>query len=201
MFPDKSSFSQMNDEELVLLAQSGNSDAEAYLIERFKSSAEKSAGVYLARYSSYCSLGLLDKDDLYQEGLLGLLSAIYSFRSDRSTAFRTYASVCIANQIKLAIRDANSKKNVPFGNLVSIDDAVIASPETAEDSFISNESYKALNDFLGKELSGLELSVIRLFLQDMSYKDISEKLEISVKSVDNAIQRIRAKFKEYIDRS
>ena len=197
----KSRFSQMNDEELVRMAQAGEPDAEACLLERFKDSAQRTAGVFYSKYSSSCSLGLLDTDDLYQEGLLGLLSAIYSYRDDKSTSFRTYSSVCISNQIKLAIRNANSKRNVPFGNLLSIDETVIASPESVEDLFISNETQEAMNEFLKNELSELELSVVRLFLHDMSYKDIAEKLGISVKSVDNAVQRIRSKIKGHLDRS
>ncbi len=201
MLSDKSSFSQMNDEELVHKAQTGDSSAEAFLLERFKDTAGRTACIFYSKYTSYCTLGLLDRDDLYQEGLIGLLSAIYSYKQNKGTAFRTYASVCICNRIKLAIRNANSKRNVPFGNLVPIDEAVIASPESAEDSFILNETEQALNDFISSELSELELSVVRLFLQDMSYKDISERLQISQKSVDNAIQRIRTKLKEHISRS
>ena len=189
----------MNDEELVKAAQTGNLPAESCLIDRFKDTAEKTAGVLHSKYSSYCTLGLLDKDDLYQEGLLGLLSAIYSFRSDRNTSFRTYASVCISNKILFAIRTANSKKNVPFGNLLSIEDTVIPATESVEDYFISNETLEDLDSFMNNELSPLELSVVRLFLQDMTYKDISEKLEITTKSVDNAIQRIRTKLKEFLD--
>ena len=199
MLSDKSRFSKMNDEELVKAAQTGNLPAESCLIDRFKDTAEKTAGVLHSKYSSYCTLGLLDKDDLYQEGLLGLLSAIYSFRSDRNTSFRTYASVCISNKILFAIRTANSKKNVPFGNLLSIEDTVIPATESVEDYFISNETLEDLDSFMNNELSPLELSVVRLFLQDMTYKDISEKLEITTKSVDNAIQRIRTKLKEFLD--
>ena len=199
MLSDKNSFSKMNDEELVAAAQTGNLPAEACLLERFKDAAKKTAGVLHSKNSSLCTLGLLDKDDLYQEGLIGLLSAIYSFRSDKNTSFRTYASVCISNNIMFAIRTANSKKNVPFGNLLSIEEAVIPATESVEDSFISNENLEDLYSFINRELSPLELSVVRLFLQDKSYKEISEKLGISAKSVDNAIQRIRTKLKEFLD--
>lgn len=196
-------FPSMTDEELVFLAQSDRTNAESLLLDRFKSQAEKTAQIFYAKYQQYCTLGLLDKDDLYQEGLLGLLSAIYSYRSDKNTSFRTYASVCISNQIKAAIKSANSKKNLPFGSLLSIDDTVIPATESVEDSFIFNETEEVLNSFLNKELSSLELSVVRLFLQDMSYRDISDKLGIPVKSVDNAIQRIRGKLREFLtnDRS
>lgn len=198
MFSHSDGFSSMTDEELVFLAQSGNSPAETFLLDKFKAQAEKTASVFYGKYQHYCTLGLLDKDDLYQEGLLGLLSAVYSYRPDRNTVFRTYASVCISNQIKAAIKSANSKKNLPFGSLLSIDDTAIPATESVEDLFIFNETEEVLNSFLTKELSALELSVIRLFLQDMSYKDISEKLDIPVKSVDNAIQRIRGKLKEFL---
>lgn len=199
MFSHTNGFECVTDEELVRLAQSGDTSAETCLLDRFKISAEKTASVFFSKYQQYCTLGLLDKDDLYQEGLLGLLSAIYSYLPDKNASFRTYASVCISNQIKSAIKSANSKKNVPFGSLLSIEDTVIPATESVEDSFIFNETEEVLNSFLNKELSVLELSVVRLFLQDMSYKEISEKLLIPVKSVDNAIQRIRGKLREFLD--
>ena len=102
------------------------------------------------------------------------------------------------NQIKAAIKSANSKKNLPFGSLLSIDDTTVPATESVEDLFIFNETQEVLNSFLSEELSPLELSVIRLFLQDMSYKDISENLGVPVKSVDNAIQRIRGKLREFL---
>ena len=203
MFSHSDGFLEKTDEELVFLAQSDNTPAETFLLDKFKIQAEKTAAIFYSKHQQLCSLGLLDKDDLYQEGLLGLLSAIYSYRADKNTAFRTYASVCISNQIKAAIKSANSKKNLPFGSLLSIDDTTVPVTESVEDLFIFNETREVLNSFLSEELSALELSVIRLFLQDMSYKDISEKLSIPVKSVDNAIQRIRGKLREFLtsDRS
>ncbi len=199
MFSYTSDLLRSTDEELVKLAQSGETTAETCLLDRFKEYTEKTASVFFSKFAAYCALGLLDKDDLYQEGLLGLLSAIYSYRPEKKASFRTYAAVCIGNQIKAAIKASNSKKNVPFGNLLSIDETVIPATQSVEDSFISNETEEALNCFLQKELSALELSVIRLFLQDMSYKEISLKLGISQKSVDNAIQRIRFKLKGFLD--
>lgn len=203
MFSHTNGFLQMTDEELVRLAQSGNTPAESCLLERFKASAEITASVFFSKYQSYCTAGILEKDDLYQEGLLGLLSAIYSYLPEKNTSFRTYASVCVSNRIKASIKSANSKKNLPFGSLLSIDDTIIPATESVEDIFIFNETEEALDSFLNKELSPLEFSVIRLFLQDKSYKDISESLNISVKSVDNAIQRIRGKLRDFLisDRS
>ena len=199
MFSHSNDFSQHTDEELVGLAQSGETTAESLILDRFKNQTDRTACVFYSRYQAFCTSGLLDKDDLYQEGLLGLLSAIYSYKTDKNTSFRTYASVCIANQIKAAIKSANSKKNLPFGNLLSLEDTVIPATESVEEEFISNETEEVLNSFLHEELSSLELSVVRLFLQDLPYKDISERLGISPKSVDNAIQRIRAKLKEFLD--
>ncbi len=199
MFSDANVFLQMTDEEIVALAQSGNTPAETCLLERFKASAEITASVFYSKYQSYCTAGILEKDDLYQEGLLGLLSAIYSYLPEKNTSFRTYASVCISNRIRASIKSSNSKKNLPFGSLLSIDDSIVPSTESVEDLFIFNETEEALDNFINKELSSLELSVIRLFLQDESYKDISVKLDISVKSVDNAIQRIRGKLREFLN--
>ncbi len=203
MFSQTNGFLQMTDEELVQLAQSGNTSAETCLLERFRSSVQATASVFFSKCRSLCESGILEKDDLYQEGLLGLLSAVYSYIPGKNAAFRTYASVCISNRIKAAIKSANSKKNLPFGSLLSIDDTSIPATESVEDTFIFNETEEALESFINNELSPLELSVIRLFLRDKSYKDISESLNISVKSVDNAIQRIRGKLRDFLssDRS
>ncbi len=78
MFSHSDGFSSMTDEELVFLAQSGDTPAETFILDKFKTQAEKTASVFYGKYQQYCTLGLLDKDDLYQEGLLGLLSAVYS---------------------------------------------------------------------------------------------------------------------------
>ncbi len=199
MRPDSADFSHLTDEELVKTSQSGNEKAEALIFERYKGDVTVAAKSYFLKFSGYCLQGLLDYDDIHQEALLGLLSAIYSFREDKKVTFRTYASKCISNAIKAAIKSATSKKNSPAVNKVPLDEIEIPSPVTVEDSLIDDENEENLNTFLHTELSSLEYSVLRLFLSELSYKSIAESLGVSEKSVDNAIQRIRGKINRFLN--
>lgn len=201
MISDTSDFSRSKDEELVKLAQSGDTQAETLIFERYKKEVISTAKFYFSKFSAYCLSGLLDFDDIHQEGLLGLLSAIYSFRPEKNVTFRTYSAKCISNAIKAAVKAASSKKNTPVGNVVPLDDIDIPAPGSVEDSLIDDEDTEMLNRFLQTELSALEYSVLRLFLKECSYKNISETLEISEKSVDNAIQRIRGKISRFLDKN
>ncbi len=201
MLSDTSTFSKLTDEDLVKLSRDGNQNAETVIFERYKKSVRSTAEFYHSRYSAFCLLGLLDIDDIYQEGLLGLLSAIYSFRPEKNVTFRTYSAKCISNSIKAALKTATSKKNIPVGTAVPLDDIEIPSPVSVVDSLIDDEDTQALNRFLQTELSALEHSVLRLFLAEYSYRQISEALGIAEKSVDNAIQRIRGKINRFLDKN
>lgn len=187
------------DEVLVKLAQSGVLKAEKLLIERYRETVKITAAALASSFAAYCALASLEFDDLFQEGLLGLLSAIYSFRDDKNTAFRTFASKCISNNIKTAIRSATREKNTPKGGVVSLNDIDIPSVTSLEDSIISREGASGINTFLKTELSELEFSVIRLYLADNSYREIARKLSVSEKTVDNAIQRIRGKLSKFLN--
>lgn len=200
MRPDSAVFSHLTDEELVKIAQSGDEKAETLIFERYKNDVTGASKHYFLKFSNYCLQGLLDYDDIHQEGLLGLLSAIYSFCEEKNVSFRTYSSKCISNAIKAAVKTASSKKNSPVGNKIPLDEIDIPAPTTVEESLIDVEDEENLNRFLQTELSTLEYSVLRLFLSEYSYKKISETLNISEKSVDNAIQRIRGKINRFLDK-
>lgn len=198
MFSDSDIFSSLTDEELVKLAQNGDTAAESYIFSRYKTDVSSTAKYYFSKFSAFCLTGLLEYDDIHQEGLLGLLSAIYSFKEEKNVTFRTFSAKCISNAIKAAVKTATSKKNNPVENIISLDDIYIPAPGSVEDSIIDDEDTAELNSFLITELSALEHSVLRLFLSEFSYKKISETLNISEKSVDNAIQRIRGKIGRFL---
>lgn len=198
MFSDPDIFSRLSDEELVRLAQNGDTAAESFIFTRYKSNVIATAKYYFSKFSAFCLTGLLEYDDLHQEGLLGLWSAIYSFKEEKKVTFRTYSAKCISNAIKAAVKTATSKKNNPVENIIPLDDIYIPAPGSVEDSIIDDEDTEELNGFLKSELSAFEHSVLRLFLSEFSYKKISEDLDVSEKSVDNAIQRIRGKIGRFL---
>lgn len=192
-------FYQSTDEVLVKHAQSGMINAERCIFERYRETVKITAAAFTSNFATYCALAALEFDDLFQEGLLGLLSAIYSFREEKKVSFRTFASKCISNSIRTVIKNSTAKKRAPVGGLLSLSDIDITVNFSPEDKIISEEETAVLYDFLSNGLSALELSVIRLHLAGASYKDISERLEISEKAVDNALQRIRGKLGRFLN--
>ncbi|MBR3768048.1 MAG: sigma-70 family RNA polymerase sigma factor [Clostridia bacterium] len=192
-------FTQSTDEVLVKLAQAGVIKAENCIFERYRKTVEINAATFISNFATYCAMASLEFDDLFQEGLLGLLSAIYSFHEEKNVTFRTFAAKCISNSIRSVIKASTRKKNTPSGGVISLNDIDIPTMTSLEDKIISAEGTAILYDFLQTELSALELSVIRLYLAGISYRDISEKLGIAEKSVDNAIQRIRGKLSRFLN--
>lgn len=178
-------FKNMTDEELAAIS-SDNSTAVSELVSRYAKLIWIKANI-MANSAS-------DAEDLAQEGLLGLLNAISKFDSERRVKFSTFAEVCISNRMR-TILDRN--RNVPVvetdGSDISNDEAVL--PDTPESIFIEKEHLSQLYNEIISLLSNREWKIFTLFLQGLSYKNIAEKLNISEKSVDNAIQRIRRKLK------
>lgn len=138
----------------------------------------------------------LEKDDLVQEGLIGLLAAIRSYNDERGASFKTYAAICIENSIQTALRKFNRQKDVPKENVIPYEEYIKtqSSAISAEDTYLAAESVSALTDFLEKELSPLENEVLRLHIIGCSYSEIAQKLHKTQKAVDNALQRIRRKL-------
>ncbi len=138
----------------------------------------------------------LEKDDLIQEGMIGLLAAIKSFNPEKGTKFTTYASRCIDNSIRSALKKFTRIKDIPQENIVALEDDVIDAYYglSAEDEYLAKESVAALSDVLYEGLSSFENEVLRLHIVGCSYTEIASKLGKNVKAVDNAIQRIRKKL-------
>ena len=182
----------MNDNELVECAKSGNSVALQVLIERYSDKI-------LQKAKSFKSLIGIENDDLYQEGMMGFVSAVYSFDEFRNVLFSTYASTLSIRKMLSAIRKMNSTANLPLQSYVSIEEekdllSVIPSPE---ETLLSAESASEIKSYVEENFSKKEKKVFKLSVLGMSYSQIAEILDCTEKSVDNTIQRIRRKLRSF----
>ncbi len=198
-FQISDNFSTMGDEEIITLIKSDNKEALDYLLNKYKEL------VYM-KVSKYFIIGA-EKDDIFQEGMIGLYKAIQSFKEDKHNQFKTFANMCIERQLITAIKTSNRQKHMPLNSYLSLnmsayddeDDKTlldILNNKTVEDpleTITKKEYYKRVEDTIDKSLSDFEKQVLRKFLKGDSYVKIAEELSSPVKSVDNAIQRIRKK--------
>ena len=175
---------------LVSLAKSGDSNA---LTELIKSYSEK----VLQKSLSFKKISGIENEDLYQEGMLGLISAVYTFDETKGVLFSTYAMTLITRKMLSALRVANKKNSLPMEAYVSIDEKVdiCSDSPTPEDILIYNEEIDSILSFVNNNLSKTEKKVFRLNLLGLSYNEIADILDCSEKSVDNALQRIRKKIR------
>ena len=177
---EKAKLSGLNDEQLVFLSQSGNVDAYNVLADRMRSFA-----LYFASVYDFSGRHL---EDLAQEGMFGLMSAVKTYSQNKNAAFRTYACVCIRNAVK------NAVGGLKYADLPS--QAVAESfGLNPEDELIREETIERLYGFINKQLSDFERSVILLYLEGRTYREISLALSKSEKAVDNALTRVRRKLK------
>ncbi|MDQ0430796.1 RNA polymerase sporulation-specific sigma factor [Planomicrobium stackebrandtii] len=197
-------FTDMTDEELVSLVHSGNTEALDFLITKFRPFVRMKA-------RSYFLIGA-DKEDIIQEGMIGLYKAIRDFRSDKLSSFRAFAELCIIRQIITAIKTATRQKHIPLNSYVSLDKPIYDEEsdrtlmdvlagngvDDPEDLIIHNEEFQYMEEKMGEVLSELEREVLALYLDGQSYQEISEKLERHVKSIDNALQRVKRKLERHL---
>lgn len=194
-------YGAMTDEELAVLAQGGDAEAERVLVGRVMPLVER-------RSFPYFMIGA-DNDDLVQEGSIGLCSAIRDFDPARGVGFRAYADVCITNNVFAAIKRAARKKHNPLNESLSLDKPIdesdkdsetfgerltIPSAVNPEELAIKHEREKSFTRRLTARLTELEMDVLTRTLNGMSYKRIAEELARSPKAVDNALQRVRKKL-------
>ncbi len=187
----------LNDEELSLKAQSGDEEALNTILINYKSLVNK-----LAR--SYFLLGG-DMEDIVQEGMIGLYKAIMHFSPQKNASFKTFASTCIKHQIQNAVKVASSEKNKVLSTALSIADG----PELEEDNLgfelfselpspdekiLEKETVEEIKEFMSKTLSQLEVKILSLYLKGYSYNEIAEIANISKKSIDNGLSRIKSKL-------
>ncbi len=198
----------MTDEELIRLIRNKDNDALNFLINKYKELAYMKA-------SKYFIIGA-EKDDIFQEGMIGLYKAILSFKEDKHNSFKTFANMCIERQLITAIKTSNRQKHMPLNSYLSLNTSSYEEDEESEktlleilnnkmaedplDTITKKEYYSNVESMIDKSLSDFEKRVLKKFIKGESYTKIAEELEAPVKSVDNAIQRIRKKaFKNIID--
>ncbi len=196
----ESDFKLMPDEDVVLLAQKGNQSAVEYILEKYKSLVK-------ARVRAYFLVGA-DREDLLQEGMIGLFKAIRDFSVEKQANFAAFAELCATRQIVTAIKTATRQKHTPLNNYVSLNRPSYAddSEHTLLDSIsytaisdpeqivINEESYNTTSEKIAENLSAFEKSVLAEYLQGKSYSEIANAQKRSVKSIDNALQRIKKKI-------
>ncbi len=191
----------LKDEELISLSRAGNHSAEEALILRYTS--------YVRSFARPYFLAGGDSEDLIQEGMIGVIKAISEFDAENPASFKTFATMCIRNRIYSAIRHSMRDKNRPLNNYVSLggeDDesvAVMSSDKMVDpaERIIGEESYRELLAAVSELLSGFEKKVLSLYLEGLSYAEISENVSKPQKSVDNAVTRIRRKFAGYLEKN
>lgn len=198
-------FCNMVDEQVVELASAGNMDAQEYLINKYKNFVR-------AKARTYFLLGG-DKEDLIQEGMIGMYKAIRDFRSDKLSSFRAFAELCITRQIITAIKTATRQKHIPLNSYVSLNkpiydedsdrtllDIISGNKITdPEELIISREEFDNIEEKMGEILSSLEWKVLMYYLEGKSYQEIAADLNRHVKSIDNALQRVKRKLEKYLE--
>jgi RNA polymerase sporulation-specific sigma factor len=183
----------LSDEELAGLAAHGDDRAMSELIARMEPFAKAKA----ARFPSLP----IGEEDLLQEGMLGFLNAVRTFRPEKGASFRSYAAVCIQNSILSAVRGLLTRKSAPNRHAVPYEDDVLQSLAGTQsnplDEISARERERRLEAFIGENLSKKEKEVLAQRLAGKSQSAIANALGISPKSADNALQRIRRKLKNY----
>ena len=181
----------IDDNILVSRAKSGNAEALTTLLEKY---SEK----IMQKSLTFKNLNGLESDDLYQEGMIGFVAAVYSFDERLGVQFSTYANTIAVRKMLSAIRKANNKSNIPLQYYVSLEDEedLLSHLPTPEETVMFNEELDLINNFIENNLSKSEKKVFRLNVAGLSYSEIAEILECDEKFVDNALQRIRRKLRK-----
>lgn len=196
---NNSNLTQKTDEELIKIIQDGDRNALNYLLDRYKDLVNMKIGKYFI-------VGA-EKEDIFQEGMIGLYKAVKSFNGDKHSSFKSFANMCIERQLITAIKTSNRQKHMPLNSYLSLNTSAYNQEDSEDlmevfnshtmedplDTITKKEYYKFVEDSIDKNLSTFEKQVLQRFINGESYIDIAQKLDSSVKSVDNAIQRIRKK--------
>ncbi|AZN38443.1 MULTISPECIES: RNA polymerase sporulation sigma factor SigH [Paenibacillus] len=193
------------DEDIVETVREGDSEALEYLINKYKNFVR-------AKARSYFLIGA-DREDIVQEGMIGLYKAIRDFKGDKLASFKAFAELCITRQIITAIKTATRQKHIPLNSYVSLDKPIydedsdrtlldvicgtrVSDPE---ELIINQEEFIGLEDKMSEILSDLERKVLMLYLDGRSYQEIAVDLDRHVKSIDNALQRVKRKLERYLE--
>ena len=190
------------DEEVVDEAKKGNSRAQEYLISKYENFVK-------AKAKSYFLIGA-DKEDIYQEGMIGLYKAIRDFKADKLTSFKAFAELCVTRQIITAIKTATRQKHIPLNTYISLNKPIYEEESDRtlidviselkitdpEELLIGKEQIKHIEGEMAKVLSDLEMEVLQSYLDGKSYQEIACDLDRQAKSIDNALQRVKRKLEK-----
>ncbi len=198
-------YPEMLDEDLVEAAKAGDDRASEFLIHKYRNFVRVKAKAYFL-------IGA-DREDIIQEGMIGLYKAIRDFRRDKLSSFRAFAELCITRQIITAIKTATRQKHIPLNSYVSLnkpiydDDSdrtlldVIGGLKVAdpEELVINRETSARMRQRIRQNLSELEHRVLNLYLDGKSYQEMANELQRHVKSIDNALQRVKRKLEKNLE--
>ncbi|CUA81162.1 RNA polymerase sporulation sigma factor SigH [Anoxybacillus suryakundensis] len=201
----QSRYEQLEDEMIVELVHQGDSEALDYLIHKYKNFVR-------AKARSYFLVGA-DREDIVQEGMIGLYKAIRDFKEDKQSSFKAFAELCITRQMITAIKMATRQKHIPLNCYVSLDKPIYEDDSARtlmdvlsgtkitnpEELIINREEFDHMEEKMTELLSDLERKVLLLYLEGRSYQEISEELNRHVKSIDNALQRVKRKLEKYVE--
>jgi len=197
-------FSDMLDEEVIILAKQGEIKAQEYLISKYENFVK-------AKAKSYFLIGA-DREDIYQEGMIGLFKAMRDFKADKLSSFKAFAELCVTRQIITAIKTATRQKHIPLNTYVSLNKPIYdeesdrtlldilseAKVSDPEELIINREELKNMHSEIGGVLSNLEMEVLMSYLDGKSYQEIACDLDRHAKSIDNALQRVKRKLEKCI---
>ena len=197
--------SQQDEYDIVLKASKGDKISLEYIIKKYKNFVK-------AKAKSYFLIGA-DKEDIIQEGLIGLYKAVRDFDASKTNSFKGFADICITRQIITAIKTATRQKHIPLNSYISLNkpvydeesertllDIIATSIVTdPEELIISKEELKHIESKMNELLSDLELQVVEYYLNGKSYQYIADKLKRDVKSIDNALQRVKRKLEKHLE--
>lgn len=194
-----------SDEQLVELVHNGNGEALDFVIHKYRNFVR-------AKARSYFLIGA-DKEDIVQEGMIGLYKAVRDYKGDKLSTFRAFAELCITRQIITAIKTATRQKHIPLNSYVSLDKPIYdeesdrtlmdvltgTKASDPQELIINREQFSSIEGKVNELLSDLERRVLALYLDGRSYQEISEQLNRHVKSIDNALQRVKRKLERYLE--
>lgn len=199
-------FADKTDEEIVMEAKSGNTEALEYLLRKYENFVRGKA-------KSYFLIGA-DREDIYQEGMIGLFKAVRDFKTDKLASFKAFAEICITRQIITAVKTATRQKHIPLNTYISLNKPIydeesertlldvisgvkISDPE---ELVIGREELQSIETEIGEVLSDLEMEVLMSYLDGKSYQEIACDLNRHAKSIDNALQRVKRKLEKCLNK-
>lgn len=196
------SYTEITDEEVVSYAKNGDELATEYVINKYKNFVRVKA-------KSYFLVGA-DREDIIQEGMIGLYKAIRDFKADKLSSFRAFAELCITRQIITAIKTATRQKHIPLNSYISLNKPIYdddsdrtmldilsgAKITDPEEVFINHELSGDIREKIQENLSELESQVLMSYLEGKSYQEMARELNRHVKSIDNALQRVKRKIEK-----